>query len=221
MTTSRSDIPKLKAQKPKIPRGLYAITDTALSPGKSVLTHTESALRGGCQIIQYRDKTASEVELLRNAQSLRQLCAEYNAKFIINDNLDLCLRTNADGVHLGKSDGNIRVARKKLGDEKILGVTCHSDIAYAQLAIQQGVDYCAFGRIFPSKTKPNAPHCTINILREATKLAIPIVAIGGISLENIQSLIDTNIHSVAVIQGLFGQENIEKTAHDFSHFFKH
>ena len=204
----------------KFPNGLYAITDPRLLPTERLITSVESALRGGARVIQYRDKTASDIELVNNAQSLRDLCADYQAKFIINDDLDLCLRINADGLHLGKSDGDITHARNKLGEEKLLGVTCHSDLVYAQNCIQQGVDYCAFGRIFPSKTKPNAPHCPKDTLKLAVQLSCPSVAIGGITTNNTTSIISTNIHSIAVIHGLFGQQDIEATARIFSSFFK-
>lgn len=204
----------------KFPNGLYAITDPRLLPTERLIASVESALRGGARVIQYRDKTASDIDLVKNAQSLRDLCTDYQAKFIINDDLALCLRINADGLHLGKSDGNIADALNKLGEEKILGVTCHSDLVYAQHCIHQGVDYCAFGRVFPSKTKPNAPHCPQDILKLATKLSCPSVAIGGINTDNAASIISTHIHSIAVIHGLFGQQDIEATARIFSSFFK-
>ena len=204
----------------KFPNGLYAITDPRLLPTEQLIASVESALRGGARVIQYRDKTASDIELVKHAQSLRDLCTDFQAKFIINDDLDLCLRVNADGLHLGKSDGDIAQALNKLGGDKLLGVTCHSDLAYAQHCIQQGVNYCAFGRIFPSKTKPNAPHCPQDILKQATQLPCPSVAIGGITTDNVASIISTNIHSIAVIHGLFGQQDIEATARIFSSFFK-
>lgn len=205
----------------KFPDGLYAITDPQLLPGNKLITSVESALRGGAQVIQYRDKTASNLERLKQAQNLRDLCKNYQAKFIINDDLDLCLRVDADGLHLGKSDGDITLARTKLGADKILGVTCHSDLVYAQQCIDRKVDYCAFGRIFPSKTKPNAPHCTPTILKKAAKLPYPSVAIGGITVDNAPNVIAMNIRSIAVIHGLFAQVDIEATARTFSTFFNH
>jgi thiamine-phosphate pyrophosphorylase len=204
----------------KFPNGLYAITDPQLIPTERLITSVESALQGGARVIQYRDKTACEIELVKNSQSLRDLCADFQAQFIINDDLALCLRINADGLHLGKSDGDIAHARDKLGDDKFLGVTCHSDLDYAQHCIQQGVDYCAFGRIFPSKTKPNAPHCPQDTLKLTAQLSCPSVAIGGITTDNATSIISTNIHSIAVIHGLFGQPDIEATARIFSSLFK-
>ena len=204
----------------KFPNGLYAITDPRLLSSKKLITSVESALRGGASVIQYRDKTASHIERVKNAKSLLDLCTDYQAKFIINDDLELCQRINADGLHLGKSDGDIAQARNKLGDAKILGVTCHSDLFYAQHCILQGVDYCAFGRIFPSKTKPSAPYCPQEKLKLAAKLSRPSVAIGGITIDNVHNIVATNIHSIAVIHGLFGQQDIEATARIFSSFFK-
>jgi len=202
------------------PSGLYAITDPQLLPSETLLPAVESALKGGARTIQYRDKPASSIERLTNAQNLRDLCSYYNARFIINDDIELCLRIKADGVHLGKTDGDIIEARSKLGVDKILGVTCHNDLIYAQNCIEQGVDYCAFGRLFPSKTKANAPQCSIEVLKQAAKLPCPTVAIGGITIKNIRSLINTKTNSIAVIHGLFGQTDIEATAKIFSSFFK-
>ncbi|MFT7373975.1 MAG: thiamine-phosphate pyrophosphorylase [Oleiphilaceae bacterium] len=204
----------------KFPNGLYAITDPRLLPTEKLITSVESALRGGARVIQYRDKIASEIERVKNAQNLRDLCTDYQATFIINDDLGLCQRINADGLHLGKSDGDVAHARNTLGDAKILGVTCHSDLAYAQNCIEQGVDYCAFGRIFPSNTKPNAPHCSQDTLKLAAKLLCPSVAIGGITVDNVPNVIAANIHSIAVIHGLFGQQDIEASARIFSSLFK-
>ena len=195
--------------------GLYAITDPKLLDEHSLFTKVESALKGGCRVLQYRDKPANANQKLERARALKSLCRQYNAQLIINDDLELCLQSEADGVHLGKSDGDILEARKILGPNRILGVTCHSDISYAQECIQLGVDYCAFGRFFTSHTKPNAPPCALSVLKEAVKLGKPIVAIGGITLDNIESLMHTPLYSAAVIHGLFAQPDIEATAQQF------
>lgn len=199
--------------------GLYAITDPKLLNGDNLISKVESALLGGCRVVQYRDKAASVEQKLLRAKALKKLCLHYDAQLIINDDVHLCLQSNADGVHLGKSDGNILNTRKILGPEKILGVTCHSDLEYAQECIKLGVDYCAFGRMFPSKTKPDAPSCSLNILQQAVKLAKPIVAIGGITLDNIESLMHTPIYSAAVINGLFAEQDIQATAAKFQGYF--
>ena len=199
--------------------GLYAITDPNLMNENTLLEKVELALKGGCRVIQYRDKAASAKQKLKCALSLKNLCVKYDAQLIINDDIQLCLQSSADGVHLGKSDGDILNARKTLGPNRILGVTCHSDLGYAQECINLGVDYCAFGRIFPSKTKPDAPPCSLFALKEAIKLNTAIVAIGGITLDNIESLMHTPIHSVAVIHGLFAQPDIQDTANQFQQHF--
>tara|TARA_R110002073_G_scaffold1321_6_gene9222 strand:+ start:3112 stop:3756 length:645 start_codon:yes stop_codon:yes gene_type:complete len=199
--------------------GLYAITDPLLLDSQSLLSSVESVLAGGCSVIQYRDKLASDAERLQRARALKRLCDQYHAQLIINDDLKLCLDSQADGVHLGKSDGDILHARNVLGREHILGVTCHSDLNYAQKCIAEGVDYCAFGRIFPSLTKPDAPHCSLSILKQALTLSKPVVAIGGITLDNIGLLMQTPVHNVAVIHGLFSQTDIQATAHQFQEYF--
>ena len=206
----------LKPMNNKFPTGLYAITDPILLPGNRLLSGVESALKGGASVIQYRDKVASEIDRLRAAENLSTLCKNYHAKFIVNDDLALCTRVKADGLHLGKTDGDIVVARKKLGPEKILGGTCHNDLTLAQLYIELGVDYCAFGRVFPSRTKPMAPPCDLSILSDASALNIPIVAIGGINADNIAFTLDYNIHSVAVIDGIFASDDIESAANYLS-----
>lgn len=199
--------------------GLYAITDPFLLKPENLISSVKLALLGGCRVLQYRDKPATNIERLKRAQDLKSLCAEFNAQLIINDDLELCLRVQADGVHLGKTDGDVMTARNSLGPEYILGVTCHSDLQYAQIAIDAGADYCAFGRIFPSLTKPEAPHCSLVTLREATQLSKPVVAIGGITLDNMAALMQTPVHNVAVIHGLFGQKDIQETALKFQKYF--
>jgi len=199
--------------------GLYAITDPEILNESNLLTKVELALKGGCRVLQYRDKPATAYQKLARARALKLLCNRYDAQLIINDDVELCLQSNADGVHLGKSDGDILNARRILGSNRILGVTCHSDFVYAQSCIDLGVDYCAFGRIFSSKTKPEAPPCSLSVLNEATKLNKPIVAIGGITLDNLESLMHTPIYNIAVIHGLFAQTDIEATARQFQDYF--
>jgi thiamine-phosphate pyrophosphorylase len=205
--------------KQSFPVGLYGITDPDLIPQKQLISSVESALRGGCKIIQYRDKQATEIERLRHTQNLRAVCSDYDATFIINDDVNLATRCLADGVHLGKNDGCIHSALKVLGAEKYLGVTCHSDLDYAQHCIDQGVSYCAFGRMFPSHTKPSAPHCRLETLAHAANLDTPIVAIGGINIDNMSSILDTPVNNIAVIHSLFAHENIEQAAQELSSLF--
>jgi thiamine-phosphate pyrophosphorylase len=194
------------------PSGVYGITDPKLLPGKRLFTAVEQALRGGCKVIQYRDKVSSFEECLFNARRLKEACEQYKASLIINDSLALTLASDAHGLHLGKSDGDLSEARNKLGPDKIIGVTCHKDLDYARLCAEQGATYCAFGRFFDSKTKPEAPPCDFKTLSKALKLNVPIVTIGGITVDNISRFGDTPPHNVAVINSLFGQNDVYQAA---------
>jgi thiamine-phosphate pyrophosphorylase len=201
-------------------KGLYAITDPYLTPGQKLFEAVEAALRGGIRVLQYRDKLHQAGDQLRIAQELRALCADYNTLFIINDDVALTRAVEADGVHLGKDDMDLHDARALLGIHTMIGVSCYNDLTRAQQAQKQGADYVAFGRFFPSRTKPQARPASLDTLRQARKtLSIPIVAIGGITLENADIVIDAGADMVAVIQGLFGQADIEVAARAFSDLF--
>ncbi len=202
-----------------LPQGIYGITDPLLLPGEKLFTGVESALQGGCRIIQYRDKQAEPSQAIANARRLKDLCQQYNAPLIINDSLLLALECDADGLHLGKSDGQLGDARRALGEKKIIGVSCHSDLHYAQACASQGASYCAFGRFFDSKSKPDAPACSMETFRKARCLGIPVLAIGGISIDNIARFSDTPPHNIAVINSLFGQADIYQAAQALSSAF--
>ncbi len=193
--------------------GIYAITDPLLCPQDRLLVTVEQALQGGIRLLQYRDKVAHPAQRLDNALRLRALCEQYDACLIINDDVALCLAVDAHGVHLGRSDGDVAQARLALGPDRILGVTCHSDLNYAQQATAVGADYCAFGRLFASRTKPDAPACSPQVLAQAKKLGLRTVAIGGIDLSNMAGLLALQPDMLALIHGLFGQKNIKDTAH--------
>lgn len=200
--------------------GLYVITDPNLIPtGVEALSSTvEEALRGGARIVQYRNKTAPYDQQLAEAKALRSLTREYGAIFLINDSLDLCLASDADGIHIGQSDGSIKPIRERLGP-RILGVTCHNSIELANRAIGQGADYCAFGAMFPSPTKPQAKPCSLATLQEASKLPVPICAIGGINTENALKVRNHGANMLAVISGVFGQPSVRASAKAFASFF--
>lgn len=200
-------------------RGLYAISDPALLPGNALLPGVEAALQGGANIIQYRNKTATHIERLRQAADLVALVADYQRLLIINDDIELCLRVKACGVHLGKSDGDLITARNKLGSHAIIGVTCHSDLDYASQCHAQGASYCAFGRLFPSRTKPSAPECSLKVLEQALKESYTSVAIGGISADNARQIIHMGCPMVAAIHGVFGQQDIQAAAQSYSALF--
>lgn len=199
-------------------RGLYAVTDPVLTPGDRLFDACEAALRGGARMLQYRDKPASPPEREHRALRLRELCERYGALFIVNDDPGLALRTSAHGVHLGQDDLAIAEARAVVGRNVIIGATCHGDIERAQAAVRAGADYVAFGRFFPSRTKPEAPPASPDVL--SRPLPVPKVAIGGITPDNARPLINGGAAAVAVIHGLFGSDNIEDTARRFAGLFQ-
>lgn len=200
--------------------GIYAITDDALLPGARLLSACQTALEQGITLLQYRSKSADDKQRLEDALNLADLCASYDTPLLINDDVELCLAANADGVHLGRDDGSLASARERLGDNALIGVTCHASIEDALLAEQQGADYVAFGRFFPSHTKPQATQAELSLLVEArAQLKVPIVAIGGINAQNGASVIEAGADMLAVIHSLFGHEDVAQQARALTALF--
>jgi len=200
--------------------GLYAITDPALSPGLVVIEHVRHALQGGARVIQYRDKTSPFAQQITIARQLKALCDEHQAWFIINDSIELAKQSQAHGVHIGKDDADLVEARHELGEQAIIGVSCYNDLNRAQQMQALGANYVAFGRFFPSQTKPHAPQADITTLYQAKQiLQIPLVAIGGINKTNAPGLVQAGADSLAVIQGVFAQPDIRQAAADISALF--
>ncbi|MCP5017941.1 MAG: thiamine phosphate synthase [Ketobacter sp.] len=201
-------------------RGLYAITDPLLTPTHSLLHQVQQALRGGARIIQYRDKTSPASQRLQSAGQLRELTRAHGALLIINDDLDLCLEVNADGVHLGQEDTSLIQARQQLGRNKIIGATCHGSEELARKALDEGANYLAFGRFFPSRTKPDALPADLNSLRPfLTRCPVPTVAIGGITLNNAPQLVDAGFSMLAVINDLFDRNDTEHHCQQYAALF--
>ncbi len=201
-------------------RGLYAITDPRLTPSDGLLEKVEEALAGGAALLQYRNKSASDEQTVRDGKALKQLCHEYGVPLLINDDVELALMLKADGVHIGQTDASVQSARARFGSSGIIGVTCHNKIDLAEKAIQDGASYVALGRFFPSRTKPNAPPCSIDVLRALRKkVSVPIIAIGGITTDNAPQVIEAGADMVAVIHGLFGGNAIRATALAFADLF--
>ena len=208
-------------KKPEL-RGLYCITDPALAQQTSLKLEqmVEQAILGGARIIQYRDKQATASEQLETAGRLCQLCKQHGAVFLVNDDPRLAQAVDAHGVHLGQGDSQLAKARSLLGPDKIIGITCHAELELALLAEQQGADYVAFGRFFPSQSKPEAPPASSELLPEAREnLTIPIAAIGGITPDNGSSLLEARADMLAVIHAVFGQPDIRRAAENFSRLF--
>lgn len=195
------------------------ITDDALCAG-NLLASVEAAIRGGAAIVQYRGKEGNEAQREQQARELLALCHEKQVPLLINDDPQLAGDIGADGVHLGQSDSGLAEARALLGNEAIIGVTCHDSLALAKQAQQQGASYVAFGRFFPSHTKPAAPPANISVIEQAkAELRIPVCAIGGITPGNAAALLSAGADMLAVIHGVFGQDDIELAAKNYAHLF--
>lgn len=183
-------------------RGLYAITQTANKSGDTIINEVAAAIKGGAVIVQYRDKNPIDAPFL--ARELVKICHRHNVPLLINDNVELAALVGADGVHLGKEDGAVAQARKQLGSDAIIGVSCYNFVERAMDAQAQGATYAAFGRFFPSSSKPLAAPAQIETLRQAKRvLTIPIVAIGGILPDNGGQLLAAGADLLAVIGGIF------------------
>ncbi len=202
-------------------RGLYGITAPALLQDDALLLDAvESGLAGDMAILQYRNQSADHEQQLRQATALLSLCRRYQALFIINDDVELARAVGADGIHLGGEDAAIAEARMVLGDDAIIGRSCYNRLPLAREAQAQGADYVAFGRFFPSQTKPAAVQAEPELLALArSELAIPICAIGGITVANAANLIDRGANMIAVIHDLFTADDIEAQARQFSRLF--
>ncbi|WPE16568.1 thiamine phosphate synthase [Candidatus Thioglobus autotrophicus] len=182
-------------------RGIYAITpDISLNLDQIEKIITQHHI----SILQYRRKSIDANLKLREATKLRQLCLQHHTLFIINDDINLAQKVDADGVHLGKNDSTTQYARQQLGERAIIGVSCYNDIDLSIKAQHQGVNYVAFGALFPSSTKPDAPKCSLDTITKAKAvLNIPIVGIGGIDFNNQQQALDAGCDAVAMINTLF------------------
>lgn len=191
---------------------LYAVTDRAWLNGESLAAQVERALRGGATMIQLREKTLDERDFVAEARQLKTLCAAFGVPFLINDNVALAVAVDADGVHVGQSDMEAVNARQAIGPGKILGVSA-STPPQARLAARQGADYLGVGAVFPTGTKTDADAVSLAVLREiCSAAAIPAVAIGGITAENMGRLAGSGICGVSVISAIFGQPDIEQAA---------
>jgi len=198
--------------------GLYAVTPD-WSETSRLLAVTEAILRGGCRIVQYRHKATSPCHRDEQAGALRNLTRQYGAALIINDDVDLALAVEAEGVHLGMEDGDLAAARARLGPSRILGASCYQDLERARQAAALGASYVAFGSFFPSPTKPQAGRAGLHLLAEARALGVPVAGIGGITRQNAGDLIRAGADLVAVISDLYGTADPEQAARDFTHLF--
>lgn len=201
-------------------RGLYAITPEC-ADGNRLLADVAAALAGGCRIVQYRDKVSTMPGQVDRARALRELTRRCGAMLLINDDLALATLVGADGVHLGREDGNLTVARAILGPDRILGASCYNDPVAAARAAAAGADYIAFGAVAASPTKPNAPLATVDLFAQAkSALGVATCAIGGITLAGAPPLIAAGVDLLAVITDLFGAADIAARAAAYQRLFE-
>ncbi|MCW8919805.1 MAG: thiamine phosphate synthase [Gammaproteobacteria bacterium] len=204
-----------------LPRGLYAITDSKLLSPEQLVEAVALAIQGGAQMIQYRQKGADAQQRQWEASDLNNMCRALGIPLIINDDVALAAQVMAAGVHLGKDDADIATARATLGPRAIIGVSCYNDLQCAIAAEQAGADYVAFGSFFPSRVKPDAVKAEVALLKEAKqKLSVPVVAIGGITVDNGRQLVEAGADLLAVITELFGQADIRAAAERFADLFE-
>lgn len=197
-------------------RGLYAITPDEADTAELV-RKVRLALSGGARVLQYRNKAASAALKLDQAMALRGLTREFHVPLIINDDALLARQVDADGVHLGETDCSLAAARALLGSDRLIGLSCYNRPELAHQAAQQGADYIAFGSFFASAVKPGAVTATPGLLRQVRReIAIPLVAIGGITADNGAQLLEAGADALAVISAVFGAGDIEYAARQFA-----
>lgn len=193
---------------------LYAITDRHWLNGRSLYEVVKESLDGGVTFLQLREKQLDEDHFLEEAKKLQGLCSEYNVPFIINDNVEIALAINADGVHIGQSDMEMKEAREKLGPDKIIGVSAHTK-EEALLAQAQGADYLGVGAVFPTSSKDDAESVSYETLKAICEVvSIPVVAIGGITRENLHQLSGSGISGISVISAIYAQSDIKEAARE-------
>ena len=191
--------------------GLYVLTDDKVHAHQEWPARVEQVILGGASIIQLREKNVSDDELLPIAGAIQDVCMFYNALFIVNDRVHLAKRVSADGVHIGQQDTKIRHAREYLGKQYLIGASCYRNPRLAIQATKQGADYVAFGSMFSSSTKPNAPRCSLSVLR-SYQLSLPVCAIGGINAKNAQHVVDAGADMLAVSYAVFNAKYPQQAA---------
>ena len=193
---------------------LYAVTDRHWLNGRTLYSVVKESLDGGVTFLQLREKELDEVHFLEEAKELQQLCREYQVPFIVNDNVDIAISMNADGVHVGQSAMEAGDVRAKLGPDKIIGVSAQT-VEQAVLAEKHGADYLGVGAVFPTGSKDDADDVSYETLKAICEaVSIPVIAIGGITQENVKELAGSGICGIAVISAIYAQQDIRKASED-------
>lgn len=204
----------------RLPCGVYVLTHHHELDDDTLFRDVAAAIDGGAAMIQYRDKSGDRERQRRQAGRLVNLCRQHGVPLIINDDPDLCLAVGADGLHVGREDGDLAATRERLGRDVILGVSCYNEPDRAEAATRAGADYLAFGSVFPSPTKPDAVHAPLSLLAEASRRhRRPVCAIGGITVENISRVAETGASLAAVIGAVWEgdpQANVARLSDGFS-----
>lgn len=189
---------------------LYAVTDRAWTGKKTLFEQVEDALKGGVTCVQLREKTLNEDEFFKEALEIRDLCHKYDVPFFINDNVDIAIKSHADGIHVGQSDMQAQKVRSLVGSDMMIGVSAHS-VEEALIAVKNGADCLGVGAMFSTATKEDAEVVSFETLRDiCSAVDIPVVAIGGLNKSNIHLLKNTGVDGVALVSAIFGAPDIEK-----------
>ncbi|MCC7217767.1 MAG: thiamine phosphate synthase [Burkholderiales bacterium] len=205
MPAAATDPPRAAAGKARL-AGLYAVTPDEADTAR-LAALVAAAIAGGARAIQYRNKSATPALRHEQAARLARVCAGHGALLVVNDDARLARAVDAAGVHVGEQDGSVAFARDLVGDARIVGVSCYDNLARAQDAVAQGADYVAFGSFFPSTVKPGARRASLALLRQARPLAVPVVAIGGVTAHNARALVEAGADAVAVITDVFAHDD--------------
>ena len=207
----------MHSRQPLPERGLYAITD---GPRADLVAACEAALRGGAAVLQYRDKSGDAARRHAQALALARICADHRVPLIINDDIELTAAVGAAGVHLGADDADVAGARARLGAAAVIGVSCYDSLERARQAVLAGADYLAFGAFFASPTKPLARRAAPGLLTAARRFGKPLVAIGGITADNAQPLLDAGADFIAAISGVFAAADPASAARRYAQLFQ-
>ncbi|MEG0546247.1 MAG: thiamine phosphate synthase [Oscillospiraceae bacterium] len=199
---------------------LYAVTDRSWLSNETIEQQVEKALKGGVTLIQLREKHMSDDDFLVEAIRVKEICKKYNVPLIINDNVEVAIKSDADGIHVGQSDMDALNVRKRLGNDKIIGVSAGT-VNEALIAEKSGADYLGVGAVFSTSTKLDANNVSLSTLTEiCDKINIPVVAIGGISKYNVKELSGTGIDGVAVVSAIFAEKDIESATKELKKLIK-